>query len=221
MSDSQVSIPFEAATTMCVSGASRAGKTTWVIRLLKNMDQMYTEKVYGVLWCYSIWQPKFDQLEREIPNIQFHRGIPSEEMIEQFADGSSHKLMVIDDQVDSITKSETVQDICLRGSHHRRLSLVYMTQNLFFQGRYAKSIQVNTCYNVLLANPRDVTQIATLSRQVFPHKSKAIVEAFEDITTHTKFGYLVVDTSPYAKPEYKLRTNIFPGETPTLYLAKS
>lgn len=59
-------------------------------------------------------------------------------------------------------------------------------------------------------------QVACLARQVFPGQSKAMVEAYQDCMLK-QFGYLVVDLSPHAEEDHRLRTNIFKDEVTIIY----
>ena len=43
--------------------------------------------------------------------------------------------------------------------------------------------------------------------------------AFADATS-LPFGYLVVDMSPHSEDTYRLRTHVFPGEDPIVYVPK-
>ena len=53
-------------------------------------------------------------------------------------------------------------------------------------------MSLNAHYLVLFKNPRDVTQISTLGRQMYVARSKFLVEAFKDATAKP-FGYLLLD----------------------------
>ncbi len=72
-------------------------------------------------------------------------------------------------------------------------------------------MNLNTHYIVLFKNPRDVGQVATLARQMYPGKSKFVVEAFRD-ATDKPYGYLLIDLKPETDENYRLRTNIFPDD---------
>ena len=39
--------------------------------------------------------------------------------------------------------------------HHRNLSIMYIVQNVFCQGKRSRTIVLNTKYMVLFKNPRD------------------------------------------------------------------
>ena len=49
-----VHLPFKACSTYCIAGAIKSGKTTWVYRLLKNKDVMFSEQVEQILYCYGV-----------------------------------------------------------------------------------------------------------------------------------------------------------------------
>ncbi len=214
---SLVPIPFEARSTFCISGVTGCGKTNWTWKLLKHRDVMFKERVHKILWCFSVWQDAYDQMQKDIEGIEFHHGLPSSDKIQEFAAERLHSLIVLDDMVDALTKNEEVQALCTRGCHHLNLSAVYLTQNLYQQGRCSKTIQVNTYYNILMKSPRDISQIDTLSRQAF--KSRAVTESYLDCMK-TPWNYLVVDMSPHIQNEFRLRSGVFPGETCIVYLAK-
>ena len=67
-----------------------------------------------------------------------------------------------------------------KGSHHRNISIVYLTQNVFPQGRACRDIALNTQYLVLFNNPIDRQQVATLARRIYPSTSVTFTRKFED-----------------------------------------
>jgi hypothetical protein len=71
-----------------------------------------------------------------------------------------------------------VCDLFTKGSHHRSISVILITQNLFHQGRYCRDISLNATYLVLLKNVRDKHQFAYLARQVFPEYSDSLYKAY-------------------------------------------
>jgi hypothetical protein len=69
------------------------------------------------------------------------------------------------------------EKVCLwftRGCHHRNISVIVITQNLFHQGVYCGDISLNTKYLVLLKTPRDTHQFSHLARQVYPENSNSL-----------------------------------------------
>jgi hypothetical protein len=72
-------------------------------------------------------------------------------------------------------------------------------------------MNLNTHYLVLFKSPRDASQVATLARQMYPGKSRFVLEAFGD-ATKKPYGYLFVDLKPDTDDAYRIRTNIFPDD---------
>ena len=104
-----------------------------------------------------------------------------------------------------------------RGCHHKHLTVIFLTQNLFYQGRCSRTCSLNTHYLVLLKSPRQGNQLLHLGRQLYPSKAGVLVQAYND-STKSDYGYLVVDSTPKGDDKYRLRTHIFPGEDPIVYI---
>jgi hypothetical protein len=107
-----------------------------------------------------------------------------------------------------------------QGCHHRRLSILFITQNLFGQGRSARNIALNTWYLIVFKNVRDSSQLLTLDRQLFLGKSGVLVDAYRDVMTDP-YAYVVIDIAPHSEDKYRLRTRVFPGEDPIVCIPKS
>ena len=211
-------LPFHDYSSFCIVGPTGAGKTEFVYRLLQNLPGMFQNIIpKRVLYCYGIWQPKFEQMEREFDFIIFHEGLPTGEDIKTIGDSNMNNLVVLDDLLEDVLNSKEMETLMIRGCHHRGMSVIFITQNLFSQSKYARTMSLNTQYFVLFHNFRDSSQINTLGRQMFPGKGQILQEAYNDSTKSEKYGYLVVDLSPHSDDTYRLRTKIFPGEDCIVY----
>ena len=78
-------------------------------------------------------------------------------------DGREPSLIVVDDHMSDT--NQVVADIFTKISHHRKISILHLTQNLFDKNKYAVTISLNAHYMVLLKNSRDAGQFATFARQ--------------------------------------------------------
>ena len=121
---------------------------------------------------------------------------------------------MIDDLIHEVVHNKNMELLFTQGCHHRCVSVILITQNLFQQGKHARTIALNTWYMVLMQNVRDVSQVGILGRQLYPGKVKGFMKAYEDAL---KQGYLLIDMSPRGDNRYRLRTNIFPGQLPIVY----
>ena len=152
--------------------------------------------------------------------ISFHKGLPTKEEIELFAADGQHRFIVLDDLISEVTKSQTMQDLFCQYCHHKHISVAFITQNLFQQGKFARTIALNTHYIILLKSLRNRSQISYLGRQLFPESSHLVNEAYEDAMATAPYSYLCVDLSPHSNDLYRVRTNIFPGEDTIIYMSK-
>ena len=95
----------------------------------------------------------------------------------------------------SVVQDADVELLFTQGCHHRRVSVVFLTKNLFPRGAKSRTIALNTYYLVLMKNARDASQVTTLRRQMFPGEARVLTEAYLDATKEP-YGYLV-ETSPH------------------------
>ena len=116
--------------------------------------------------------------------------------------------LILDDLMSQV--DDRVENIFTKLSHHKSVSVLFLTQNLFFKSKQARTISLNSHYIVVFKNARDAMQISNLARQMYPGNSKFMVEAFKD-ATNGPYGYLLIDMKPYTEETYRLRANIFSG----------
>ena len=88
--------------------------------------------------------------------------------------------------------SKDVCDLFTKGSHHKNISVILITQNVFHQGRFCRDISLNAKYSVALKNFRDKSQFQYLARQVHPEDSDSLYKAYLD-ATERPHGYLILD----------------------------
>ena len=149
----------------------------------------------------------------EVKNVEFHEGLPDLNIF----DGKKRTLLILDDLMHET--DDRVSQIFTRISHHKNLSVLYLTQNLFYGSKQNRTISLNAHYLVLFKNARDATQISHLAGQMYPGKSKFMIESYRDATAKP-FSYLLIDLKPDTEDRLRLRSNIFPGEIPYVYLPK-
>ena len=153
-------------------------------------------------------------MEQEL-DIEFHEGIPCEETINKYTDGQEHTILCIDDLMETAISSVNVHNLFTKFSHHKNITIIYLNQNMFCQGKYARSLNLNTHWMIVLRNPRDTSQIATLGKQT--GFGNTLKEAYRDATSKP-YGYLVIDLSPHREENYCLKTNIFPNDDQIVYM---
>ena len=150
--------------TCMVAGMTGSGKTAWVQSLLQQAQTVIGQPPERIIWCYSQWQPAYTKLLMMIPTIEFVKGIPESLENDSYLDDNKRNLIVIDDEMIEAGKDNRIVNLFTKGSHHRNLSVIYIVQNLFHQGKGNRSISFNSHYLFLFKNPRDKLQILTLAK---------------------------------------------------------
>lgn len=191
--------------TAVVAGPSSCGKTSFLIEFLKHAPNVIQPPPNSILWCYGTYQNIFNTLE----HVKFREGIPAPNELEK---GS---LLILDDLMHE--SDERVDKIFTKYSHHNDVSVIFLAQNLFHKNM--RTLTLNSQYIVLFKNPRDSAQIAHLARQMFPGKSKYMLEAFKDATL-IPYRYLVLDLRVDTDEAHRLKSGIFPNEPNYVYVSK-
>jgi hypothetical protein len=148
---------------------------------------------------------------RAIPEIEFNKGIPKDIDNTDYLDVSQRNLVVLDDLMAQSSKDKRIADLFTKGSHHLNLSIIYIVQNIFHQGKEMRNISLNAHYIVLFKSPGDKQQISMLARQVDPGKVQQFMKSYEDATSRPQ-GYLMLDLKPTTDDQQRLKTNVLPGE---------
>lgn len=89
-----------------------------------------TATLLKILYCYGIHQPLFDEMEQSFSNLILHYEVPTNKAIEEMT--FDRQLIVLDDLM--VRDAEMELTVFTQGCHHRRLSVVFITQYLFLKG---------------------------------------------------------------------------------------
>ena len=184
----------------------------FTLRLLENASGMFETTPKKIIYSYGEYQPLFDQMEAQIPGLILHCGLPTKENISDWTDPSYHTVIVLDDMMAQVTKSEDALFLFTVTAHHRCCSVIFLTQNLFMPGKYARSISLNCHYVIMFRNFRDNRSlISGFGSQAYPGQTKFFKCALDKATSQP-YGYLLNDMTVRIPNEQRLRTNIFPNE---------
>lgn len=203
-------------TCLC-SGPSGCGKTVFVKRFLYNLEGVCDVIFDKILFYYAEYQDSYRTefltttstfRTRTSDAIHFIEGLPNVEDYSQ--DDKEKKLIIIDDFMRE-SSNNTILDLFTKHSHHKDLSVIFITQNIFHQGKGQRDMSLNTSYIIMFKNPRDRAQILFLARQVYPENPKFLQEAYID-ATKIPHGYLLLDLKQATPEELRFRACIFPDD---------
>ena len=116
------------------------GKSQFVKRLLESGEDMIEGAPENIIWCYGIYQPAYGEMQRNIPDIQFVEGVPSD--LESMINPSIRNLVDINDLMHEVSTDQRITSFFSKGSHHRSLSVIFILQNIFLRGKELKDMSL-------------------------------------------------------------------------------
>ena len=129
---------------------SVCGKITIVKDVLQHHETRIQPEIQRIVWLYKRWQPLYNLIHRTVsPTVEFIQGIPSDLEDDDFFDSRINNLLILDEA----GKDKRTTDLFTEGSHHRSLSVISISQNIFPS---KDPTQRRNChYLVLFNNPVD------------------------------------------------------------------
>ena len=218
--DAQFKHPF----TCIIAGRSRTGKTTFVENLMLNESKLidkdfdYIEIFMGT----SASDNRLSELRKKLlcpvviheTNKMFSSG---QEFCKLFPDlliNRIHKekngCFIFDDLMSELADCNILTDLFTKHSSHSNLSVIFITQNLFFEGKKKSqniTIYRNTHILVLYRNPLDNSTISLVARRISASKHRELKEMFQFM--QEKYRYVVIHGDFNTPEELRFTTDIF------------
>ena len=148
-------------------------------------------------------------IRERYPGIEFKKGWHDD--IYDSLTPEQHNILVLDDQMGVASSSKSVSDLFTKRQHHRNLTVIYVVQNMYNQGKSQRTISLNSHYSVVFRNSRDASQFRKMAYKICPCNGHWLVDAFTDATSKP-YGYLVLDHNPSTPEDQTVATNILLGE---------
>ena len=200
--------------TCLVAGATSSGKSTIVSELINNISSLTVPDIpipVRVTWCLGSANDAPTVTSTHVA-LDVIYGRPPEE--------PDCDILVIDDQMTDMADSKHMCDLFSKHSHHKKMSIFFIVQNLFFQGKHMRNIALNSHYLILTKSRRDISQVKRLGIQLFG-KGDFFFDAYKKAVLDREYGYLFVDLSPSTDERFRLRSHILPSEYPiSIYYPK-
>lgn len=194
---------FRHPTRIIIAGYTNSGKTFLCSKIVEKYHEVFSRIIICGVTSHPLQNnPSIKE------KLELHKDIidPADE-ITPYADPHAHRLLILDDNFMSSANSLPVLNSFIKG-RHINLSVILITQNIFFPGKHSRTISLNTSQYILLKN-RDIYQVQCLGRQIFGReRAKSFVNIYKNTVLNQTHGYLLCDLAPHTPEELQLRTNI-------------
>ena len=207
--DARLKTPF----SMIIAGPSNSGKTSYVNNLLKHSERLIDKKFDYILWFYG-QSPPFQRKGEKMEHINFIDGLPAsfDDLIQPHLNG----LAIFDDLMSECSDNPLVSELFTRRSHHENLSIIFITQIFFSEGKERKTFTKNATYLVIFNSPLDQTISHSLARKLMPKQVKTFHDIFT-AATNTAHGYLFIDGHQKRHKDVMFRSQMF-NDTQRVYI---
>ena len=111
------------------AGTSGSGKSELVEQWLRYLN-VFQVKPKKIVYAYDRLQPRFDRMQKK-DGIQFHRGLPDPRHLTQWFGRTRGGVLVLDDLMEEGGQDKRVLDLFTKDSHHRNITVLYLTRELF------------------------------------------------------------------------------------------
>ena len=128
-----------------VSGGTKTSKTTFVKKLLGNVQVIIDLPPENIKYFYSEYQDTFAKIKSLIPKIEFMEGVSG--VIFDSINPKTRNLYIFDDMMGE--QDSVIAKLFTKTSHHGNLSMIYIVQNLFHPSKDHRTISLNASYIVL------------------------------------------------------------------------
>lgn len=207
---------FQHPANILIVGPTGSGKTSFLVDTLRNGQ--FEPQPERIVWVYSEKQKGYDDLQALAQTgqlgacryIEFVKDDTDYDAMYESMDGNKENMLVLDDQMTEAASSgkntlAALAKLFTKGSHHRRVTIVFILQNAFEKGLRTVSLQAN--YFVLMKNPREDAQVDRLAQSMSRRKRRFLLEAFED-ATREPFSHLLLDMRQDTPNELRCLSNV-------------
>lgn len=120
-SDLKLKLPFG----MVIAGPSNSGKTTFLLKLLRDYKELIEPVPESIVYCYGEYHSQIPLLQKS--GIAVHKGMPNDEILDGVQKPS---LIILDDLLYSLDET-FLSNIFVKKIHHMRIGVILIVQNLF------------------------------------------------------------------------------------------
>lgn len=195
---------FQMPASIKMIGSFKSGKSTYIRKLLRFRREMFDKEFYVVYYVFVFPQSWFSETS----------GVISIKEIPQDLDPERNSLIIFDDFLANRTKLKDFCEYFIGAAHHYYASVIFITQIMFLQDAYFRTISLNSSALIIFRSVRIADQLQVLSRQLFGGSRGQVPPRIYSDACRTPFSYILIDLSQTCPDNFRVRAKILPDEGP-------
>lgn len=170
-------LKFIANSNILIIGATGSGKTTIVMKILKQrMIEPFAVNLIYFFGAKQTWMTEWNDVKGN-PKIDFYEGL----QLDVLTKYKTPKVVIIDDLM--LEQSKTLSQHFISGSHHTSTTTIYISHKIYVNDENYRLLSNNSQYIILMKNRRNRSDVARLARQILGDEYVRILEAYKYINT--------------------------------------
>lgn len=196
---------FKHPCSICIYGCSDSGKTSLILKIIKNKDTVFDGKFKNFYWCLPAEAAVPSAILAHDPPFKIVRGPPNKSNIDD------DSLIIVDDLGRHLQVPQFVDFLTVH-SHHSRCTIIYVLHQLFPKGPFAREIALNTKYTIFLKQPRCPASFLHYATQALGKGGAASLYRCYLEENKNPYSYFICDCTQSCPPALRFRTRIFPDD---------
>lgn len=193
-------LKFKIPSGIAVCGPSSSGKSTFIEKLIKERERLFSPPPLSVLYAYGEYSSLVQRLESV--GISTYSGVPDNELL---ASQRAPFVLILDDLLLSIGE-DRLNDLYIKKNHRLNFCCIFLSQTIF--EKKLKTMRSNCHYIILQKAPSLTSSIRILASQIFPGRVGGFMQAYEEATSEP-FSNIVIDLHPTTPQKLRIKAAIF------------
>ena len=115
-------------------------------KILLNKETIIDKEFDRIVVCYKVYQPSYDVLKLLNSTVKFIEGLPNVSVFDK-----NENSLILDDLMSECSDSQEISIFFRVYSHHLKISIFILNQNIFPKGKCQRAISLNVSYMIILS----------------------------------------------------------------------
>lgn len=184
-----------------IVGPSGSGKSHVVLKILQYRTLLISGDPFKkIFWVVGEMSSVPAELKAICPDVIVERGL------DFLKDVEPDSLIVFDDLVMKLYQSEAIADLAIRRSSHEKISFIIISQNLYYQSKFSRTINLSASMLICFNFFRDSSTYETLCRQLECSSYRLLHKALTSHLRERAHNFFIIDMHPRCHPLLRYRS---------------